>query len=64
LRWTERQSIIKMDNREVKQLIVKDKPNSYEFGKVGNRFKIYYNEPVELLEHIEKLKNMGLYKNE
>jgi hypothetical protein len=53
-----------MDNREVKQLIVKDKPNSYEFGKVGNRFKIYYNEPVELLEHIEKLKNMGLYKNE
>jgi len=41
-----------------------DKPNSYEFGKVGNRFKVYYNEVSELKLHIEKLINCGLYKTE
>ncbi len=41
-----------------------EKPNSYEFGKVGNRFKVYYNEVSELKEHIEKLKNCGLYSSD
>ena len=34
--------------------------NSYEFGKAGNRFKIYYNEVSELIEHLAKLKNAKL----
>ena len=41
-----------------------EKPNSYEFGKAGSRFKIYYGEVGELKEHIEKLKNCGLYQDE
>lgn len=35
----------------------KDKPHSYEFGKVGNRHKIYYNDVLGLREHIQLLKN-------
>jgi hypothetical protein len=38
-----------------------DKPHSYEFGKPSCRFKIYYSSVSELLLHIEKLKNCGLY---
>lgn len=34
--------------------------NSHEFGKAGNRFKIYYNEVSELIEHLAKLKNAKL----
>jgi len=41
-----------------------DKPNSFEFGKAGQRHKIYYNSVNELLTHIEKLKNVGLYKDD
>ena len=29
-------------------LIRKDKQNSYEFGKAGSRFKVYFNTPEEL----------------
>jgi len=41
-----------------------DKPSSYEFGKAGNRFKIYFNTPEELKVEIEKLKTIGLYQEE
>jgi len=34
--------------------------NSYEFGKASNRFKIYYNDVSELLDHLAKLKNAQL----
>jgi len=37
-----------------------DKPHSYEFGKASSRHKIYYNDVSELMEHIAKLKNLGL----
>ena len=33
-----------------------EKPNSYEFGKAGNRFKIYYDTAIDLKEHIAMLK--------
>jgi len=50
-----------MDN--VKKLIIdKQKPNSYEFGKASNRHKVYYNTIEELTEHIQNLKNAGLYE--
>ena len=38
-----------------------DKPNSYEFGKAGNRFKLYFNTPEELQAEIAKLRELGLY---
>ena len=38
-----------------------DKPHSYEFGKAGNRHKVYYNTVEELQEHVELLKAADLY---
>ena len=38
-----------------------EKPHSYEFGKAGNRHKIYYEEISELKAHIDSLKENGLY---
>ena len=38
----------------------KEKPNSYEIGKAGNRHTIAYETPEELLAQIKKLKDMGL----
>lgn len=38
-----------------------DKPHSYEFGKAGNRHKVYYNTVEELKEHVEMLKAADLY---
>lgn len=40
---------------------ISDKPHSYEFGKAGNRHKIYYNTVEELQEHIEMIVAAGLY---
>ena len=34
--------------------------NSYEFGKAGNRHKVYYNNVGELIEHLAKLENAQL----
>ncbi len=43
------------------QIIIKktEKPNSFEFGKVGNRFKVYYDTPEELKAHLDNLKSQG-----
>ena len=41
-----------------------DKPNSYEFGKAGNRFKIYFNEVDELKARIKELEDAGLTHQE
>lgn len=38
-----------------------EKPNSFESGKSGNRFKIYYDKPEELKNHIKELKDNGFY---
>jgi hypothetical protein len=43
---------------------VTSKPNSHEFGSIRNIHKVYYDKPEELLEHINKLKELGLYKEE
>lgn len=51
---------------EEKQIIINktEKPSSYEFGKAGNRFKVYYDTPEDLQAHINKLKELGLYKED
>lgn len=38
-----------------------EKANSYEFGKAGNRFKVFFDTPEELKAEIDKLKNLELY---
>lgn len=40
-------------------LEIKDKPHSYEFGKAGNRFKVYYNDVQDLTEHLRALVQAG-----
>ena len=44
------------------QLVIsrKEKPNTYEIGKAGNRHTIAYETPEDLLAQITKLKEMGL----
>jgi hypothetical protein len=37
-----------------------EKPNSYEFGKAGNRHKLYYSEISELQAMIKALNEAGL----
>lgn len=36
-----------------------EKPHSYEFGKAGNRFKLYFNTPAELDQYIKALGKWG-----
>lgn len=37
-----------------------EKPHSFEFGKAGNRFKIYYSDIEDLKNHLQMLENAGL----
>jgi len=41
-----------------------EKPNSYEFGKASNRFKIYFGETKELKTKMEELKEIGIFYDE
>ena len=41
-----------------------EKPSSYEFGKAGNRFKLYFDTPEDLKAQISKLQELGLYTQE
>ncbi len=43
---------------------VTKRPNSYEFGKAGNRFKLYFEDAEDLQTQINKLKEKGLYNEE
>ena len=36
-----------------------ERPNSYEFGKAGNRFKIYFDKPSELKDLVDDLREQG-----
>jgi len=45
-------------------IIKTEKPNSYEFGKAGNRFKLYFDTPKDLKEKIDELKTMGFMEDE
>lgn len=38
--------------------------NSYEVGKVGDRFKLYFETPEELVAKIAELKRHGFMQNE
>lgn len=38
--------------------------NSYEFGKAGNRFKLYFEDAVDLKTQIDNLIQQGLYSEE
>ena len=36
-----------------------EKPNSYEFGKPGNRFKIYFEDAKDLRKTLKELEDEG-----
>ena len=41
----------------IQEIITKaDKPNSYEFGKAGNRMKLYFDTIEELAVKVQKAK--------
>ena len=40
-----------------------EKANSYEFGKAGNRFKIFFDTTEQLNKEIESLRALGLLKD-
>jgi len=39
---------------------VTEKPNSYEFGKAGNRFKVYFKDTEDLKNQLKNLVEAGL----
>jgi len=41
-----------------------EKPNSFETGKAGARFKIYFDTPEDLQTQLNKLKELDLYIEE
>ncbi len=54
-----------MDVEEINTntVIYRDKPNTYEFGKAGNRFKLHFNTPEDLKKQMDELEKMGLFLN-
>jgi len=42
----------------------KSKANSFEFGKVGNRFKLYFEDADDLKIQMKALTDSGIYKEE
>jgi hypothetical protein len=55
---------------ELKELITnvivsrKEKPNSYEVGKAGNRFTLVFDSPADLDLQIKSLKALGYMQDE
>ena len=47
-----------MTEEQIVRTIV-EKPNSYEFGNAQNRFKLYFNEAVDLLQKVKDLRAQG-----
>ncbi len=41
-----------------------EKPNSYEFGKAGNRFKLYFDTVENLNSQLKELESTGLFIKE
>ena len=41
-----------------------EKPNSFECGKAGNRFKIYFENITDLTSQLKDLSDAGLYIKE
>ena len=48
-RWTDKQLIISR----------KEKPNSFEYGKAGNRMSVTFDTPEDLDAQVKSLKAMG-----
>lgn len=42
----------------------KSKPNSFEFGKANNRFKIYFDTQVDLEIQLKSYINLGLVEED
>lgn len=54
-----------MEQPQVQVTLLKtERPNSYEFGKAGNRFKLYFDTPEHLDKQIKELQELGLYTSE
>jgi hypothetical protein len=53
-------------NPTTHQIIInrKEKPNSYEVGKAGNRFTIFFDTPEDLKAQLDKLKDLGFLKED
>lgn len=51
-----------MNKTEVQEVLVerKESQSSYEIGKPGERFKLYFWTPEELVAKLEDLRNRGL----
>ena len=41
-----------------------ERPSSYEFGKAGNRFKIYFKDTADLQNQLKSLVEAGLANEE
>ena len=41
-----------------------ERASSYEFGKAGNRFKLYFEDAADLKKKIDELKELNLYNEE
>lgn len=51
-------------SEETIQIHKTEKPNSYEFGKAGNRFKIYFEDSKDLKTQLDELDALGLLGTE
>jgi hypothetical protein len=49
---------------ETKIINKTEKPNSYEFGKAGNRFKLYFEDAEDLKKQIKALEESKIYLGE
>ena len=47
-----------------KRIVVTEKPNSYEFGKASNRFKVYFENTEDGKKAIETCKQLADHKNQ
>ncbi len=51
-----------MEEAKNESVIIKkvEQPNSYEFGKAGSRFKLYFDEPNDLKAKMDELRELKL----
>jgi hypothetical protein len=45
---------------ETVQIVRNERPNSYEYGKAGNRFKIYFSDAEDLKRQLDEIKKLDL----
>lgn len=49
---------------EIKHININERANSYECGKAGNRFKIYYSDIKDLKKQLLELNEANLLEKE